>query len=63
MAEDDSWFWGAWAAYLEHVAPSEGPMCAECVAAETVTTGCAEGRRLYGLYRLARIGAPKPAQQ
>ena len=46
----------AYSAFLNHVQPRDSERCAECWRADTPSEGCAEGERLWGTYRLARIG-------
>lgn len=55
----DPWY-EAWGAFFEHLQPSApgASPCPVCVAAPGPNLGCDEGRRLYGAYRLARIGEP-----
>lgn len=50
----------SWTAYTNHVHPRDGVTspCPVCCSAEAPGKGCEEGQRLYGAYRLARIGRP-----
>lgn len=45
----------AYNAYVLHIAPNEGPKCLSCSTAQSPYSGCAEGRRVWGIYRLAKI--------
>lgn len=53
----DALWYRCYGAYLDHVQPTDGrPRCAVCWTADTPNDGCADGVRLWGAYRLARIG-------
>ncbi len=64
----DEAFWTAYANFLYHVQPFKADQggkdvpadpCVACYEASTPENGCDEGRRLWGLYRLARIEGSK----
>lgn len=50
----------AYRAYMRHVGHNKASeQCDQCVANRSEPTqGCAEGQRLWGLYRLSRIAGP-----
>ena len=45
----------AYDAWSLHVVPMDQPRCPSCWDAKAPTEGCADGRELWGTYRLAHI--------